>query len=195
MNRYLTFGLRLIWFESFLYGLEGWLRENTLGPVQKKAMRNYLLDIKLIDPKGNLTPLAYEFSEIYPKDPKAVWQVVWLNLCLNSKLFIFYWVAVPFGSQWRKEELIKKLVELGYAERTARNAINALTNTFEESPLGEWFGKRVERGVYYKEGLRELSFYAFKKAYELFGENYEPYGYIFGIDREAFNYLLLKYNP
>ncbi len=56
-KRYQTFGLRQHWLEDFLKRGEDWLRNNTLGPIQKIAMHYYLRDAELLDKKGQLTKL------------------------------------------------------------------------------------------------------------------------------------------
>jgi len=148
IDRYNTFGLRRNWLENFLEKGKDWLIDNTLGPKQKDAISKYLLDAELIDNKKNLTDSFKFLSQLFTKDLKSVWQIVWINLCINSDLFNWYVTEIPWGRSWKKDELVTLLKEKGAAERTARNAINALTNTFESSPLGEWFGKK-ENKVYW----------------------------------------------
>ncbi len=191
-SRYLTFGLRDVWLESFLYRPDVWLEENTLGPEQIKAFKKYMKDAELIDRRGNLTPLAWKMSELYAEDKDAVWQIVWLNLSLNSPLFNFYCSEVPWKSTWTKDKLVSLIKGKGYAERTARNAVNALVNTFENSPLGEWFGKKVEKSKYSKEALSNLSLYALKYALNKLGERAEAFERIFGMDNQDFHYNLMK---
>ena len=192
LDRYRTFGLREVWLEGFIHRPDIWLEENTLGPEQIKAFKRYMKDAELIDGKGNLTPLAWKMLELYVKDKDAVWQIVWLNLCLNSPLFSFYCLEVPWKSVWTKDELVSLIKEKGYAERTARNALNALANTFENSPLGEWFGKKVEKRKYSKEGLSSLSLYALKYALSKLGEKAETFERIFGMRGQDFHYNLMR---
>lgn len=142
LGRYMNFGFRGVWLEGLFRGREYWLENNTLGPYQKISFARHLKDAELIDKNKNLTELFYKLSKIYEKEPQAVWQIIWVNLCVNSPLYKWYVEEIPWGYAWKKEELVKKLCEKGFKERTARNAINALTNTFENSPLGEWFGKK-----------------------------------------------------
>ena len=93
---------------------------------------------------------------------------------------------MPFGEEWSKNTLISRLAqEYNLKERTARNAINALTNTFEESPLGEWFGKRVSKGLYLKKGVESIKPCAFTYAiYTLGPERKEKLMHIFGISND-----------
>jgi len=158
-DRYRTFGLREEWLSNFLLYGEGWLKDNTLGPYQLKALIRYLKEAELLNREKRPTPLFYRLSELLKEGKTSlIWQVVWVNLCVNSPLFSWYVKRVPWGEKFKKTEIVKLLKEeKNLAERTARNAVNSLTNTFENSPLGEWFGKRAGKGEYLKEGLKNLS--------------------------------------
>jgi len=158
-DRYRTFGLREEWLRNFLLYGEGWLKDNTLGPYQLKALVRYLKEAELLNREKRPTPLFYRLSELLKEGKTSlIWQVVWVNLCVNSPLFGWYVKRIPWGEKFKKTEIVKLLKEeKNLAERTARNAVNSLTNTFENSPLGEWFGKRVGKGEYLKEGLKNLS--------------------------------------
>jgi len=163
INRYYTFGLRTIWLEDFLNKGQEWLLNNTLGPDQRKAMYNYLYDTGLIDRDKNLTELFHILSKLFNKDRNLVWQVLWINLCINSQLFRWYTEEVKWGTRWNKKELVNILTQKGVAERTAKNSINSLTNTFENSPLGRWFGLKIEKETYEKVGIwniQDISAYA-----------------------------------
>jgi len=159
MSIYYSFGLREEWLRNFLLYGEGWLKDNTLGPYQLKALVRYLKEAELLSREKRPTPLFYRLSELLKEGKTSlIWQVVWVNLCVNSPLFGWYVKRIPWGEKFKKTEIVKLLKEeKNLAERTARNAVNSLTNTFENSPLGEWFGKRVGKGEYIKEGLNELS--------------------------------------
>ena len=145
-------------------------------------------DAKLLDKSFKPTTLCYEMRELYQQDSQAVWQIIWLNLCLNSPLFNLYVSEIEWGNSWTKEELISLIEEKGYAKRTAINAVNALTNTFENSPFGEWFGRKFDKGKYLKAGLRVLSPFAMKYALSVLGENPKLFEKIFGINEKDFYY-------
>ena len=207
VNRYYTFGLRKPWLEGFLEGGRDWFINNTLGPEQKKAMNNYLLDSELIDRKKNPTELFELLSKLFYKDRDTVWQVVWVNLCINSDLFRWYVQNIPWGKKWTKDELVNLLERFGVKERTAKNAINSLTNTFENSPFGEWFTKKENKKEFFKLGSDEITIWALGYALyklkdlkkwkgtsvkEIFSLNdYGPYVW-FGISKESFTKKLLS---
>jgi len=167
VDRYATFGLRQEWLESFLDYQETWFKENTLGPRQVSAMKNFLKDAELINEKKEPTELSRLLAKLKEKDLSLVWQVVWVNLCLNSGLFNWYSKSVPWGKEFNKKELVAELQEdIGVKERTATNAVNSLTNTFNNSPLGKWFGEKISRTTYVKKGLENPNLFAV--AYSLY---------------------------
>ncbi len=192
LDRYRTFGLREVWLEGFLEGLDVWLKDNTPGPEQLKAFKRYMKDAELLDDEGSPTALAREMSELYTKDRHAVWQIVWLKLFLNSPLFNFYCLEVPWKGIWTKEELVSLIKERGYAERTARNAVNALVNTFENSPLGEWFGRKLEKRKYLKESLSTLNSPALRYALDKLGEEAELFESVFRMNNQDFHYNMMR---
>lgn len=152
-------------------------------------------DAKLLNRKNETTALCYDMKELYPIDSEAVWQIIWLNLCLNSPLFNFYVSEILWGSAWTKAELVALIEKQGYAKRTAINAANALTNTFENSPFGDWFGRKLDKRKYLKTGLRVLSPPAMKYALSILGENQDYFEKIFGINEKDFYYNILRSEP
>jgi hypothetical protein len=167
INRYFTFGLEESWLNGFLDFQEEWLKENTLGPDQKKAVNNFFKDAELLSSKKEPTELARVLAKLKERDSSLVWQVIWVNLCLNSGLFRWYSQKVSWGKTYTKNELRKELMEdAGLSERTARNATNSLFGTFDKSPLGKWFGEKVSRTTYVKRGLENPNLFAV--AYSLY---------------------------
>ena len=53
LYKYYTFGLREEWLNEFLSLGVTWLEDNSLGPIQIKAMIRWLIDAELIDQKKN----------------------------------------------------------------------------------------------------------------------------------------------
>ncbi len=203
LDRYRTFGLREEWLNSFLLYGERWLKENTLGPYQLKALIRYLKEAEFLDEKKKTTPLFFLLSQLLKEGKTTlVWQVVWVNLCLNSDLFKWYAKSVPWGERFKKTEFVRFLQEeKNLAERTARNAVNSLTNTFENSPLGKWFGQKIGKSEYIKEGLNELSSellsYVLKKlGLEAKRESFEKVKELLGVSLYAYTFstILLSEN-
>ena len=169
---YATFGLREPWLEGFLLNKEPWFTENNLGPKQKSAMYRYLKDAELIDKNKRITPLGEVLSKLYKFSRELVWQVIWVNLCVNSDLFMWYVRTFGWGESISKMELVERLTAEGVKERTAKNAVNSLVNTFVSSPLGNWFGDIVRKDgrnnpeIILKRGTDEVDIFAV--AYSLY---------------------------
>ncbi len=170
VDRYSTFGLREQWLDGFLINGESWFIENTLGPKQKNAMYRYLKEAEIIDEKKRITPLGETLSQLYRFKPELVWQVVWVNLCINSDLFRWYVRTFSWGERLSKKELVERLSAEGVKERTAKNAINSVTNTFMTSPLGRWFGEVLKADrkevLLLKKGTDDIDIFAI--AYTLY---------------------------
>jgi len=75
-------------------------------------------------------------------------------------------------------------------ERTAKNSINALINTFKTSPLGNWFGKPLGRDRFLKKGIPTVDGEIIKLILER--ENLDPskgfelFQTVFGMDGEGY---------
>lgn len=151
-DRYKTFGLREEWVEGLMERGEEWLEDNTLGPRQREAFIRYMKDAFVWD--YGLTDTGDYLRRLWRRDRDTVWQIIWLNLCFGSDLFRWYVNTFGWGEKLTREKLVKKLQKEGISERTAKNAINSLINTFRSSPLGRWFGREVERNVFLKEGMK-----------------------------------------
>jgi len=132
-------------------GGDGWLEECTLGPRQKETFIRYMKDVSIWD--HGLTEVGEYLKKLYSEDKETVWQILWFNLCINSDLFRWYVKTFGWEETITKEKLIAVLQKEHIKERTARNAINSLVNTFRSSPLGNWFGKEIKKNVFLKKGL------------------------------------------
>lgn len=67
-----------------------------------------------------------------------VWEVVFIGLCENSEICNWYQGAIDFNRKYSREE-IDIILQNSYPDlkdRTLRNPMNSLMNTFKESPLG-----------------------------------------------------------
>ncbi len=191
LDAYRTFGLRRNWLEDFLLRGEEFFQNHTLGPEQIKAFKRYLKHSELITSKGELTPLYFRVREIFERKGTPAWLVVWFYLCKNSELFRWYVGTFPWNVELTKTQLVEKLTEQFHLrERTAKNSINALINTFKTSPLGEWFGKPLGRDKFLKKGTPVVDGEVMKLIVER--ENIDPakgfelFHTVFGVDREGY---------
>ena len=150
IDRYSTFGMRKEWLEGFLNNPKTWFENNRLGPKQKPAMKWWLRESNLLDPKTNEpTRFAGILNEIKSDKYGLIWELIWVNLSHGSLIVKWYVNNVKFG-HYVKNELIEILMNdfPGYSEGTLTNPMNALVNMFDRSPLGQ----EMKLGVLKKKG-------------------------------------------
>ncbi|MDD3240423.1 MAG: phosphoadenosine phosphosulfate reductase family protein [Lachnospira sp.] len=141
VDRYSTFGLREEWLSSFFELLDEWFIENSrlLGPKQIPAMLNWLREAELVDLKEKkVTELAKILHPVYSSNALLVWQIVWINLSFNSSIANWYVSVTKNDVKYSKTELVELLKE-DYPTlkgATLKNPVDALVNTFANSPLG-----------------------------------------------------------
>jgi phosphoadenosine phosphosulfate reductase len=117
------------WFDGFA----------DLGPKQIPAMLNWLREAELVDAKEKkVTELANILKPIYESNPLIVWQIIWINLSFNSTIANWYVNHVKPEMQLSKPELVELLKEEYPTLKgaTLKNPVDALVNTFCNSPLG-----------------------------------------------------------
>jgi len=139
IDKYSTFGLREQWLEEFFDYGDDWLENNNLGPKQVPALINWLSEAKLINHKTKkTTDLAIYLKNIYKKDPLFVWSIIWINLYYNSKVIRWYCDNIDWGTKISKQDLLESIMQSfpNLSKGTLNNAISAMINTFDNSPLG-----------------------------------------------------------
>lgn len=141
VDRYSTFGLREEWLTSFFDLMDEWFEKNSklLGSKQIPAMLNWLREAELVDLKEKkVTELAKLLQLIYGSNPLLVWQIIWTNLTFNSSIVKWYVTATKTDIKYSKNELVELLKEEypNLKGATLKNPVDALVNTFSNSPLG-----------------------------------------------------------
>ncbi len=142
IDRYSTFGLRQGWLEEFLDFGDSWLKENSLGPKQKPAVKNWLAEAGLIDSKTKkTTELGNNLKNIYKDDPYFVWGIIWINLYYNSKVITWYCDTFEWGIKISREELLETAMDSfpDLSEGTLKNPTSAMINMFDKTPLNDAF--------------------------------------------------------
>lgn len=74
----------------------------------------------------------------YLQNSTTVWEVIYINLCEHSEICNWYQGSIDFNRKYTREE-IDFILQDSYPDlkdRTLRNPMNSLMNTFKESPLG-----------------------------------------------------------
>lgn len=153
VDRYSTFGLRKRWMDSYLELLEDWWEsENmSLGVKQVPAFAHWLFDCEIIEGKDRKpTIFSQKTKEMYYTDELLFWELLWVNLSYNSQVVKWYANTTRWDVNYTKEELKYMISEdfIDLSEGTLNNAVGALVNTFDESPLGS----ELKLGILEKKG-------------------------------------------
>ena len=140
VDKYSTFGLREEWLDSFFEEMDNWFEGYAnLGPKQIPAMLNWLREAELVEPKEKrTTELAQLLKPIYGSNPELVWQIIWINLAFNSAIVNWYANNIKSEVEYTKQEMVELLKETYPTLKgaTLKNPVDALVNTFSNSPLG-----------------------------------------------------------
>lgn len=140
IDKYSTFGLRVEWLSAFFSQMDEWFDGYAnLGPKQIPAMLNWLREAELVDLKEKkVTDLAILLKPIYETNTLIVWQIIWINLSFNSAIVNWYVNNVNPEMKLSKAELVELLKEVYPTLKgaTLKNPVDALVNTFCNSPLG-----------------------------------------------------------
>ncbi len=179
---YLTFGFRKDWLDHFLAN-DKFLINNSLGPIQYKALIQYLKDMKLISKNKESTELVTLLKECLFRnklDEQIIWCILWINLIFSSSLFL-WWTNFKNASYTRKCLINKLLEDFGTQSfRSKINAYNALVSTLERTPIGDLLkqGKVVKKGrerIVIKEGNPDVPFLAICYNLYKFAEYHKKY--------------------
>ena len=98
-------------------------------------------------------------AENYGEKRIHVWEIILINLSENSEIAKWYCSQIPFGRFFSKQELEVMLQNYypDLKDRTLKNPLNSLLNTFKESPLGEEIGAGEPMNVSRKPGVLRRS--------------------------------------
>lgn len=218
INRYNDgMGLREMWLKKYFERYNSFFDDDSHGlnpRYQIPPFINWIREAcilnqtdKSISDFGKMLAASFEANNL------AVWEIIFINLTENSEIAKWFFVSVPFNQNLTKQEL-EIMIQDAYPDlkdRTLKNPLNSLLNTFKESPLGKDIPVGVYTMVDKKPGVirrphNELSLVA--AAYSLYryaektgrysltvSEFYDPEqkdGIVkqFGIEREPFEQIL-----
>lgn len=146
IHAYKTFGLREDWINDYLCDPEGFWENNVLGTAQVDGLKGWLKDAEIIDAKNVITPFGKFLTTIYMDDMDLTWELIITNLECNS--FIVNWFArnINVGQLYDKANLVDLLSEqeTGTSKKTIQNAVAALLQMFNYSPVGTTMRFAVE---------------------------------------------------
>jgi phosphoadenosine phosphosulfate reductase len=152
VQAYKTFGMREDWINDYLCDPAGFWDYNALGSAQVISFKSWLKDAEIIDAKNNLTPFGELLTSLYINDVNLTWELIFTNLTYNSFVVNWFTNNVNVGQGFEKKFLVDKIGEAntGAASATLSNAIGALIQLFNYSPIGETLCCGVEEGKSYR---------------------------------------------
>lgn len=150
LDRYSTFGLRKEWVIQYLQKGDEWdwdEEDNKQGLGNKKvqSINRWLHDSEFLEKSSKVSSeLGKLFINYNKPSDLFMWSVIWYNLGVegNSPLIRWYQLEVGKG-EYRKEDLISCLARyrgVDEPNRTDINAVQAICNLFEKSPIGDELG-------------------------------------------------------
>lgn len=154
---YKTFGLRDEWLSEYFPLADDFWGDNSLGTAQEEGFKAWLKDAEIIDAKNRPTKFGQLVADNYVDDPTCVWELLSTNLSYNS--FVVNWFAdnIGIGKLFDSKSLEMGIMEQypDASSKTVANAVRALMQTINMSPLGEelkWGneadGKYLKREAY-----------------------------------------------
>lgn len=154
---YKTFGFREEWLSEYFADPEYFWKSNSLGTAQVDGFKAWLKDAEITDAKNNITRFGEILQQIAVDDINLTWELIITNLSYNSFIVNWFCNNVKVGHEFDKKLLEGYINEQGFASRgkTIPNALGALFQTFEYSPVGDTLyfsvtdeNKKTVRGEY-----------------------------------------------
>ena len=218
INRYNDgMGLREMWLKKYFERYNSFFDDDSHGlnpRYQIPPFINWIREARILNQTDkSISDFGKMLAASFEANNLAVWEIIFINLTENSEIAKWFFVSVPFNQNLTKQEL-EIMIQDAYPDlkdRTLKNPLNSLLNTFKESPLGKDIPVGVYTMVDKKPGVirrphNELSLVA--AAYSLYryaektgrysltvSEFYDPEqkdGIVkqFGIEREPFEQIL-----
>lgn len=219
INRYNDgMGMRKHWVSRYFETYETFFdnTEHGLNPkYQIPPFINWLREALILSSENkNISEYGLAMAKAFANNPLAVWELIFIGLCENSEICSWFHSNIDYNRTYTREEMDVILQDC-YPElkdRTLKNPMNSLINTFKESPLGSSIPvcvitKEKNKPVFTRVPHNEISLVAVayslyryaerQKRYtltvsEFYNENQKEGIYRqFGISRELFEKLLL----
>ncbi len=142
INRYNDgMGLRENWLQKYFNSYDTFFDNEDHGlnmNYQIPPFTNWLWDSKIL--KSNtkeISSLGLKLQSLYQTNPTLVWEIIFVNLCMNSEICHWFQSATDFERTYTRAELDIIIQDSypGLMGRSLSNPLNSLINTFKESPL------------------------------------------------------------
>ena len=142
IDRYNNFGFRENWLSKYFEKTNTFFNDDSHGlNVQKQipSLVNWLRDSEILKQSDKtITELGTLLSKKYSESQNSVWEIIWINLSENSEISRWFLAKIDFNRVYSKTEMeiLLKDSYIDSSPTTLSNGLNALRNTFKESPLG-----------------------------------------------------------
>lgn len=143
INRYNDgMGMRASWVETYFDSYETFFDSNEHGlnpKYQVPPFINWLREAFILKLEGKeITEEGLCMAKAYSTTPNVVWELIYIGLCDNSEICAWFHSSIDFNRIYSREEM-DIILQDSYPDlkdRTLKNPMNSLMNTFKESPLG-----------------------------------------------------------
>ena len=143
INRYNDgMGLRENWLRTYFDTYTTFFDNNDHGlnpKYQLPPFINWLRESRILSIDGkSITEEGKCMVNAYDRSSRTVWELIFIGLCENSEVCHWFQSAIDFNREYTRDEL-DIIIQDSYPDlkdRTLKNPLNSLINTFKESPLG-----------------------------------------------------------
>jgi 3'-phosphoadenosine 5'-phosphosulfate sulfotransferase (PAPS reductase)/FAD synthetase/ferredoxin len=143
INRYNDgMGLREVWLRKYFSSYETFFDNDSHGlnpRYQIPPFINWIREAGILNETDKkISETGILLADNFSSKAIAVWEIIFINLCENSEVAKWYSSQVSFDKFLSKQEL-EIMIQNSYPDlkdRTLKNPLNSLLNTFKESPLG-----------------------------------------------------------
>lgn len=175
INRYNDgMGLREVWLKRYFDTYQTFFDNESHGlnvRYQIPPFVNWIREAGILNTENkNISTLGSLLASNFTQNPRSVWEVIFINLCENSEICKWYHSNIMFDKTYTKQEL-EVILQNCYPDlkdRTLKNPLNSLLNTFKESPLGKIIpvGVNLDKTTFVRKPHTNISLVAF--AYSLY---------------------------
>ena len=213
LSAYRKFGLREEWVSEYFASPESFWDANYLGSAMVDSAKRWMKDAEVIDDKNQISEFGEVLHGLYEDYPDMVWELMLVGLSYNS--FIVNWFVnnVNINQHYDKKSLLDELIEVPHeaSNTTRENALIAIIDMFNHSPLGETMGMGVREGkLYIRREYKDVSHAAIAYCLYRYAERYGVKSLrvsdfytgecengpmqIFGLTRDGFEKILREIN-
>jgi len=141
ISRYNIFGLRQGWLSYYFNNIETYFDNDNHGLNTVKQLPRFITWLRdaeiLNETDKKISVFGNILAQYYATNPIKVWEIIWVNLAINSDPCKWFAEKIEFSRIYERAELEVLAQEYftNSAAATLKAALTALVNTFKESPL------------------------------------------------------------